>query len=59
VALQPERTQIIALLEGQAKLCGGEMTLGLAPGQFGLVPASLPKVVVRAETPVTFLRVEV
>jgi len=50
--------QIIGLLEGQAKLCGDEVTVDLAPGQFSLVPASLASVVVRAETRVAFLRVE-
>jgi len=59
VPLQPDRMQIIGLLEGQTQLCGGEVTLALAAGQFGLVPASLPQVVLRAEAPVTFLRVEV
>jgi mannose-6-phosphate isomerase len=57
-ALAPGRLQIIGLLEGQAKLCGGGVTLDLAPGQFSLVPASLANAVLKAETRVAFLRVE-
>jgi mannose-6-phosphate isomerase len=59
VALPPDKMQIIGLLEGEAKLWGGGATLALVPGQFGLLPASLEQMVLRAETRVTFLRVEV
>ena len=58
-ALEPDKMQIIGLLEGQAKLCGGGVTVGLAPGRFGLVPAGLRQVAVRAEAVVAFLRVAV
>jgi mannose-6-phosphate isomerase class I len=51
--------QIIALLAGQVRVCHGQETLALAPGQFCLVPASLAQVTLRAETPATYLRVEV
>jgi len=37
----------------------GPGILSLAPGQFCLIPASLAQVVLRAEMPATFLRVEV
>jgi len=59
VPLRPSRMQIIALVNGQAQIGDGRTTLTLAPGQFCLVPASLPQSALRAETPVTFLRVEV
>ena len=58
VALPPGKTQIIGLVEGRAQLGGGQATLTLAAGEFGLVPASLSEVAVRAETPATLLRVE-
>ena len=57
VALPPEKTQIVCLVAGRAGLCSGQGTLALAAGQVGLVPASLSRVVVRAEAPTTFLRV--
>jgi mannose-6-phosphate isomerase len=57
--LRPNKMQIIALLAGQVQVCHGQATLTLAPGQFCLVPASLAQVTLRAETPATYLRVEV
>jgi mannose-6-phosphate isomerase len=59
VPLRPNKMQIIGLLAGQAQVRNGEVPLALAPGQFCLVPASLAQVVLRAEAPATFLRVEV
>lgn len=58
VELPPGKPQIIGLVEGRAQLGDGQATLTLGAGQFGLVPASLSEVRVRAETPATFLRVE-
>jgi mannose-6-phosphate isomerase len=59
VALRPKKTQIVALLAGRAQVCDDTVSLALAAGQFCLVPASLAQVTVLAETPATFLRVEV
>jgi mannose-6-phosphate isomerase len=59
VALQPKKMQIIALLAGRVQVCDDTASLALAAGQFCLVPASLAQVTVLAETPATFLRVEV
>jgi mannose-6-phosphate isomerase len=59
VALQPKKTQIVALLAGRVQVCDDTVSLALAAGQFCLVPASLAQVTVLAETPATFLRVEV
>jgi mannose-6-phosphate isomerase len=58
VPLSPNRMQIVALLTGRLRVASGQEPLVLAPGQFCLVPASLTQVVLRAETPATFLRVE-
>jgi len=58
IPLSPNRMQIVALLTGRLRIAGGQESLALAPGQFCLVPASLTQVVLRAETPATFLRVE-
>jgi len=44
---------------GAQSASNGPSILSLAPGQFCLVPASLAEVSLRAETPATFLRVEV
>jgi len=59
VPLQPKKMQIIALLAGQVQIGSDQAALALAPGQFCLIPASLARVMLRAETPATFLRVEV
>jgi mannose-6-phosphate isomerase len=58
VPLLPNKMQIIALLAGRAQVSNGHESVPLAPGQFCLVPASLAQVALRAETPVTFLRVQ-
>jgi mannose-6-phosphate isomerase len=58
VPLRPNKMQIIALLAGRVQVGSGQKTLVLTPGQFCLVPATLTQVVLRAETPATFLRVE-
>lgn len=58
VPLQPKKMQIVALLTGRVSVDDGPATLSLTAGQFGLVPASLAQVALRAETPATFLRVE-
>jgi mannose-6-phosphate isomerase class I len=50
--------QIVALLAGRVHVLSGQENLILTPGQFCLVPASLAQVVLRAETPATFLRIE-
>jgi mannose-6-phosphate isomerase class I len=50
--------QIVAMLAGRARIGDGSEALALAAGQFGLVPASLPPMSVRAAEPVTFLRIE-
>jgi mannose-6-phosphate isomerase len=59
MALQPKKMQIVALLAGRVQVCDDMGSLALAAGQFCLVPASLAQVAVLAETPATFLRVEV
>jgi mannose-6-phosphate isomerase len=56
--LQPRKLQIIAVLAGQGRVRDTRASIPLSAGQFCLVPASLEGVAVRAETPATFLRVE-
>jgi len=56
--LRPNKMQIVALLAGRVHVLSGQENLILTPGQFCLVPASLAQVVLRAETPATFLRIE-
>jgi mannose-6-phosphate isomerase len=58
VPFPPSKMQIIALLAGRVQVGSGQETFILTPGQFCLVPASLTQVVLRAETPATFLRIE-
>jgi mannose-6-phosphate isomerase len=58
VPLRPNMMQIVAPLAGRVQVSSGQESFVLAPGQFCLVPASLAQVVLRAETPATFLRVE-
>jgi mannose-6-phosphate isomerase len=58
-SLRPNKMQIVALLAGRMQASDGAGTLALAAGQFCLIPASLAQVTLRAETPATFLRVEV
>jgi len=59
VPLLPKKMQIVALLAGRVRVSNDTGSLALAAGQFCLVPASLAQVTVQAETPATFLRVEV
>jgi mannose-6-phosphate isomerase len=56
--LQPSKLQIIAVLAGQVRVRDARADVPLSMGQFCLVPASLEGVTLRAETPATFLRVE-
>ncbi len=59
VTLQPNKMQIVALLDGLVQTSDGAVTLALAAGQFCLIPASLPQVTLRAEKPATLLQIEV
>jgi mannose-6-phosphate isomerase len=52
------RMNILGGLKGTLGLQAGQSALSLGPGQFCLVPASLPAVTLRAETAATFLRAE-
>jgi mannose-6-phosphate isomerase len=56
--LQPSKLQIIAVLAGQVRVRDARVDVPLLMGQFCLVPASLEGVTLLAETPATFLRVE-
>src|ERR1035437_4149949 len=56
--LRPNKMQIVALLAGRVHVISGQENLILTPGQFCLVPASLAQVILRSETPATFLRIE-
>jgi mannose-6-phosphate isomerase class I len=56
--LRPNKMQIVALLAGRVHVISGQENLILTPGQFCLVPASLVQVILRSETPATFLRIE-
>jgi len=58
IPLPPRKMQILALLTGRVQVGDGLTTLPLAAGQFCLLPASLARVTLRAETPAAFLRVE-
>ncbi len=50
--------QIIAVLSGRLQIRDNQTGVTLSAGQFCLIPASLERLTVRAETPVTFLRAE-
>lgn len=52
------RMQIVGLLTGKAQLAAARTTVSLAPGQFCLLPASLPQVTLQTEGASSFLRVE-
>jgi mannose-6-phosphate isomerase len=58
VPLEPNKLQIVALLTGHMRIDDGSGSLELAAGQCCLVPASLARVTLRAETSATFLRIE-
>jgi mannose-6-phosphate isomerase len=58
VSLQPGKMQILALLNGHLQVCQDSGSLELTAGQSCLLPASLPQVIVRAQIPAAFLRVE-
>jgi mannose-6-phosphate isomerase len=50
--------QIVGLLRGRLGIRYGEMELGLTPGEFALLPASLGRTSFVAETQVEFLQVQ-
>jgi mannose-6-phosphate isomerase len=56
--LAPGRMHILGVLGGPLCLRDGQTSLSLVPGQFCLVPASLPEVEVQSETAASFLRAE-
>jgi mannose-6-phosphate isomerase class I len=58
VPLADHKLQIIGSLTGKVLIRGGNESLSLSPGQFGLVPAGLEQAVLRAETRASFLRIE-
>ena len=56
--LQSDAVQIIGLLAGKLAVVYGEEELLLRPGQFALLPASLKRTALRAETHVELLHVQ-
>jgi mannose-6-phosphate isomerase len=50
--------QIFGVVRGRLTLRGNDIEVALSPGQFCLVPASVPRVAVQAETQVELLHVE-
>ena len=56
--LRSDGLQIIGLLRGRLEIKHGETVLKLAAGQFGMLPASLGRVSLQAETQVEFLHVQ-
>lgn len=56
--LRSESAQILAVLSGHLTIAG-EPALELAPGQFALVPASVGRVTLKADTQSEFLHVQV
>jgi mannose-6-phosphate isomerase len=56
--LRSDGMQILALLRGRLNVGGGTETLQLQAGQFALLPASLGRVTLEAETQVEFLHVQ-
>ena len=59
VPLRPKKMQVVALLAGRVQVCDEAEKVALTAGHLCLVPASLAQVTVKAETPATFLRIEV
>jgi mannose-6-phosphate isomerase len=57
-SLQPNKSQIVAATNGQVEITGGETTVGLRAGQFCLIPASLKRVKISANSDAALLRVE-
>jgi mannose-6-phosphate isomerase len=60
VRLAGQYLRIIAVVKGSAEVTGGEgeISIQLEPGQFGLIPASLKNVEIKARPETTFLCVE-
>jgi mannose-6-phosphate isomerase len=57
--IRSDGAQILGLLRGRLEITHGEMKLTLTPGQFVLLPASLGRVTLTAETQVEFLHVQI
>ena len=56
--LQSDSAHIIGMLAGTLTVGSGEVELALKAGNFALLPASLHRTAVRAETPVEFLYIQ-
>jgi mannose-6-phosphate isomerase len=55
--LKPHKLQIVAAVQGRFEIKGGPLSVGLAAGQFCLIPASLEQTGVLAKSDATLLRV--
>jgi mannose-6-phosphate isomerase len=56
--IRGDTLQIIGLLRGRLQITHGESSLSLQAGQFALLPASLGRVTLTAETQIEFLQVQ-
>jgi mannose-6-phosphate isomerase len=57
--LPPGRPQIVALLNGAARVLSGQTVVPIVPGQFVLMPACLTDTRVEADSQASYLRAEV
>jgi hypothetical protein len=56
--LKPKKLQTVAVSKGGIKIPSGSTAVKFSTGRFGLIPASLKGVEIRAEAGTTFLCVE-
>ena len=56
--LKPKKLQIIAVTAGGIEIKSGSTTVNLSAGQFSLIPASLERTEIRAQSDAALLRVE-
>jgi mannose-6-phosphate isomerase len=57
-SLKPKKLQIIAVTTGEVEIKSGATTVKLSAGQFGLIPASLERTEILANSEAALLRVE-
>jgi mannose-6-phosphate isomerase len=57
--LRSQSVQVLGLLRGRLRLTHGEHELALRAGEFALLPASLERVTLNADTQVEFLHVQI
>ncbi|MEJ0091026.1 MAG: type I phosphomannose isomerase catalytic subunit [Limisphaerales bacterium] len=57
-SLKPKKLQIVAVTRGEIEIKSGSVTVNLSAGQFSLIPASLERTAILAQSDAALLRVE-